>query len=46
MCSDEIGRLGAKLATTGYWDSRKISREKTKIQWRKIGGQQSDVLQE
>ena len=46
MCSDEIGRLGAKLATTGNWYSSKFPREKTRIQWRNIEGQQSDVFQE
>ena len=46
MCSDEIGRLGAKLATTGNWDGSKFPREKTRIQWRNIEGQQSDVFQE
>ena len=43
MCSDEIGRLGAKLATTGNWDCSKFPREKTRIIWRKIEGQHSDV---
>ena len=34
MCSDEIGRLGAKLATSGKWTSDVISREQTVIKWR------------
>ena len=36
MCSDEIGRLGAKLATTGLWASERIPRDKTFIKWRNV----------
>ena len=36
MCSDEIGRLGAKLSTTGKWMSDKIPREKTLIKWKTV----------
>ena len=36
MCSDEIGRLGAKLSTTGKWMSDKIPREKTSIKWKNV----------
>ena len=36
MCSDEIGRLGAKLATSGKWTSDKIPRHKTVIKWRNV----------
>ena len=34
MCSNEIGRLGAKLATTGNWASDKLSQEKFRIKWK------------
>ena len=36
MCSDEIGRLGAKLSTKVLWTSDKIPREKASIKWRRI----------
>lgn len=36
MCSDEIGRLGAKLSSTGKWTSDKIPREKTLIKWKTV----------
>ena len=36
MCSDEIGRLGAKLSATGKWMSDKIPREKTLIKWKNV----------
>ena len=32
--SDEIGRLGAKLATSGKWTSDEIERSELNIQWR------------
>ena len=34
MCSNEIGKLGAKLATTGDWASDKLSQEKFRIKWK------------
>ena len=35
MCSDEIGRIGAKLASTGTWCSDILDRQHTAIKWRK-----------
>ena len=32
--SDEIGRIGAKLATTGKWTSDEIERSHLQIQWK------------
>ena len=32
--SDEIGRIGAKLATTGRWTSSEIERNQLQIQWK------------
>ena len=31
--SDEIGRIGAKLATTQEWTSYEVRREDLRIQW-------------
>ena len=31
--SDEIGRIGAKLATTQEWISNDVNREELQIQW-------------
>ena len=31
--SDEIGRIGAKLATTEKWTSHEVNREELKIRW-------------
>ena len=34
--SDEIGRIGAKLATTQEWTSDDIKREELEIQWKTL----------
>ena len=36
MCSDEIGRLGAKLSARGIWTSDKMPRENAAIKWRTV----------
>ena len=36
-CSDEIGRIGAKLATRNEWTTE-IPRHELKVHWRKRNG--------